>query len=145
MKSIPGLLIAAAFAALTCAVWAFLNRPAAEPPWPAHIQGFSFSPFRIGEDPTRHVMPTDAEIDSDLKLLAGKINAVRTYSVEGSLGDVAQLAERHGINVAVGAWIDDHRDTNESQLEAAVELARTHLNVMRVFIGNEVVLQGYIP
>jgi exo-beta-1,3-glucanase (GH17 family)/cellulose synthase/poly-beta-1,6-N-acetylglucosamine synthase-like glycosyltransferase len=145
MKSLPGLLIAAAFAALTCAVWAFLNRPASEPPWPAHIQGFAFSPFRTGEDPTRHVMPTDAEIDSDLKLLAGKINTVRTYSVDGSLGDVPQLAERHGINVAVGAWIDDHRDANERQLEAAIELARTHLNVMRVFVGNEVALRGDVP
>jgi len=145
MKSVPGLLIAAAFAALTCAVWAFLNRPAAEPPWPAHIQGFAFSPFRTGEDPTHHVMPTDAEIDSDLKLLAGKINTVRTYSVDGSLGDVPQLAERHGINVAVGAWIDDHRDANERQLETAIELARTHLNVMRVFVGNEVALRGDVP
>jgi exo-beta-1,3-glucanase (GH17 family)/cellulose synthase/poly-beta-1,6-N-acetylglucosamine synthase-like glycosyltransferase len=145
MKSLPGLLIAAAFAALTCAVWAFLNRPAAEPPWPAHIQGFSFSPFRMGEDPTHHLFPTDAEIDSDLKLLTGKVNTVRTYSVEGSLADVPQLAGRHGINVAVGAWIDDHRDKNERQLETAIELARTHMNVMRVFVGNEVVLQGYVP
>jgi len=145
MKSLPGLLIAAAFAALTCAVWAFLNRPAAEPPWPAHIQGFSFQPFHMGEDPTHLILPTDAEIDSDLKLLGGKINAVRTYGVNGSLADVPQLAERHGINVAVGAWIDDHRDANERQLETAIELARTHLNVMRVFVGNEVVLQGYVP
>jgi len=45
----------------------------------------------------------------------------------------------------VGAWIDDHRDANERQLETAIELARTHLNVMRVFVGNEVVLQGYVP
>jgi exo-beta-1,3-glucanase (GH17 family)/cellulose synthase/poly-beta-1,6-N-acetylglucosamine synthase-like glycosyltransferase len=145
MKSPPGLLIAAAFAALTFAFWAFLNRPAAEPPWPTRIQGFAFSPFRTGEDPTRHEMPTDAEIDSDLKLLAGKTNSVRTYSVDGSLADVPQLAERHGINVAVGAWIDDHRENNERELETAVELARTHLNVMRVFIGNEVVLRGDIP
>jgi exo-beta-1,3-glucanase (GH17 family)/cellulose synthase/poly-beta-1,6-N-acetylglucosamine synthase-like glycosyltransferase len=145
MKSLPGLLIAAAFAALTCAVWAFLNRPAAEPPWPAHIQGFSFQPIRAGEDPTRHILPTDAEIDADLKLFAGKINTVRTYGVQGSLADVPQLAERHGINVAVGAWIDDHRDSNEAQLKTAIELARTHMNVMRVFVGNEVALQGYVP
>ena len=146
MKSLPGLLIAAAFAALTCAVWASLNRPAAEPPWPPRVQGFSFSPFRMGEDPTHQLFPTDAEIDADLKLLAGnKINTVRTYSVEGPLRDIPQLAERRGINVAVGAWIDDHRDNNERQLETAIELARTHLNVMRVFVGNEVVLQGYVP
>ena len=145
MKSLPGLLIAAAFAALTCAVWAFLNRPAAEPPWPAHIQGFSFSPIRMGEDPTRHILPTDAEIDSDLKLVTGKVGTVRTYSVAGSLADIPQLAERHGINVAVGAWIDDNRDSNQAQLKTAIELARTHLNVMRVFVGNEVALQGYVP
>jgi len=145
MKSLPGLVVAAAFAALTCAVWAFLNRPAAEPPWPAHIQGFSFSPIRMGEDPTKHIYPTDAEIDADLKLVTGKVGTVRTYSVAGSLADIPQLAERHGLNVAVGAWIDDHRDTNETQLQTAIELARTHLNVMRVFVGNEVALQGYVP
>src|SRR5262244_721686 len=104
MKSLPGLLIAAAFAALTCAVWAFLNRPSAEPPWPARIQGFSFQPFHAGEDPRHLILPTDAEIDSDLKLLAGKVNTVRSYGTNGSLADIPQLAERHGINVAVGAW-----------------------------------------
>src|SRR5207237_1386620 len=59
MKALPGLLIAAAFATLTFAVWAYLNRPTAEPPWPARIQGFAFSPFRISEDPTRKELPTE--------------------------------------------------------------------------------------
>jgi len=145
MKSLPGLVVAAAFAALTCAVWAFLNRPAAEPPWPAQIQGFSFQPIRLGEDPTKHLLPTDAEIDGDLKLLTGKVKSVRTYGVQGSLADIPQLAERHGLSVAVGAWIDNHRDENTRQLETAIELARTHSNVMRVFVGNEVALQGYVP
>jgi hypothetical protein len=58
MKSLPGLLIAAVFATLTFAFWAFLNRPTLEPPWPARIQGFAFSPFRIGEDPTHKEMST---------------------------------------------------------------------------------------
>jgi exo-beta-1,3-glucanase (GH17 family)/cellulose synthase/poly-beta-1,6-N-acetylglucosamine synthase-like glycosyltransferase len=142
MKSLPGLFVAAVFATLTFAVWAFVNRPTAEPPWPPHIQGFAFSPFRANEDPTRHEMPTDAEIDSDLKLLTGKADTVRTYSVEGTLADVPQLAARHDINVALGAWIDDHRDRNDKELERTFEVARTHPNVMRVFIGNEVVLRG---
>src|SRR5580692_8403529 len=145
MKSLPGLLIAAVFATLTFAVWAFLNRPTLEPPWPNRIQGFAFSPFRIGEDPTHKEMPTDAEIDQDLQLLEGKTLAVRTYSNFGTLADVPQLAERHGINVTVGAWIDNHSDTNETELDTAIELARTHINVVRVIIGNEVVLRGDIP
>ena len=72
MKSFPSLLIAAVFATLTFAVWAYLNRPTREPPWPAVIQGFAFSPFRVNEDPTHRQMPTDAEIDSDLALLRGQ-------------------------------------------------------------------------
>src|SRR6185312_9675904 len=145
MKSLPGLLIAAAFATLTFATWAFLNRPAAEPPWPARIQGFAFSPFHANEDPTRDEMPTDAEIDSDLKLLDGKVNVIRTYSALGVLGDVPQLAARHNINVALGAWIADHHERNEHELEAAIELARTHTNVTRVIVGNEVILRGDLP
>ncbi len=142
MKTIPSLIIAAVFATLTFAVWASLNRPTREPPWPARIQGFAFSPFRANEDPTTFKMPTDAEIDADLALLEGKVNAVRTYSVGASLADVPELAERHGINVALGAWLDSHLDKNEEQLKIAIDLAGTHQNVVRVVIGNEVLLRG---
>jgi exo-beta-1,3-glucanase (GH17 family)/cellulose synthase/poly-beta-1,6-N-acetylglucosamine synthase-like glycosyltransferase len=142
MKLIGSLLIAAIFATLTFAVWAYLNRPTREPPWPPVIQGFAFSPFRASEDPTHLQMPSDAEIDADLALLEGKVNAVRTYSVDSTLADVPQLAERHGLNVALGAWIDSHRDKNEQQLRTAIDLANTHQNVVRVIIGNEVMFRG---
>src|SRR6266480_2644163 len=145
MKLLPSLLIASVFATLTFAVWAWLNRPTLEPPWPARIQGFAFSPFRADEDPTQLQMPTDAEIDSDLALLEGKVNAVRTYSVEKTLADIPELAERHDLNVALGAWIDAHRDNNELQLRTAVALASTHINVVRVIIGNEVLFRGDLP
>ncbi|HKD54610.1 MAG TPA: glycosyltransferase [Steroidobacteraceae bacterium] len=145
MKTIGSLLIAAVFASLTFAVWAYLNRPTREPPWPPRIQGFAFSPFRANEDPTRFEMPTDAEIDEDLALLEGKVNAVRTYSVGGSLADIPELAEKHGMNVALGAWLDTHRDKNEQQLQAAIDLANAHQNVVRVLIGNEVLLRGDLP
>jgi exo-beta-1,3-glucanase (GH17 family)/cellulose synthase/poly-beta-1,6-N-acetylglucosamine synthase-like glycosyltransferase len=145
MKTLGSLLIAAVFASLTFAVWAYLNRPTREPPWPARIQGFAFSPFRANEDPSHGQMPTDAEIDSDLALLEGKVNAVRTYSVEKTLADVPDLAERHDLNVALGAWLDSHHDLNEQQLQTAIELANSHQNVVRVIIGNEVIFRGDLP
>ncbi len=145
MKTLGSLLIAALFATLTFAVWAGLNRPTREPPWPAVIQGFAFSPFRANEDPTLGEMPTDAEIDSDLALLEGKVNAVRTYSVEKTLADVPELAEQHGLNVALGGWLDNHRDKNEQQLQEVIELANTHQNVVRVLLGNEVLLRNDLP
>jgi exo-beta-1,3-glucanase (GH17 family)/cellulose synthase/poly-beta-1,6-N-acetylglucosamine synthase-like glycosyltransferase len=142
MKSIPSLLILALFATLTFAVWAFLNRPTREPPWPARIQGFAFSPFRANEDPTHGQMPTDEEIDADLALLEGHVNAVRTYSVERTLADVPELAEKHDLNVALGVWLDSHLDNNEEQLQTAIDLANNHQNVVRVIVGNEVLLRG---
>jgi exo-beta-1,3-glucanase (GH17 family) len=145
MKTVGSLLIAALFATLTFAVWAYVNRPTREPPWPTRIQGFAFSPFRANEDPTRFEMPSDAEIDADLQLLEGKVNAVRTYSVGSTLAHVPELADRHDMNVALGAWLDNHRDKNEEQLKTAIELANTHSNVVRVIVGNEVLFRGELP
>jgi len=142
MKTVGSLLIAGLFATLTFAVWAYLNRPTPEPPWPKRIQGFAFSPFRASEDPTHFEMPTDTEIDADLQLLEGQVNAVRTYSVGGTLSDVPELADRHGLNVALGAWLDADRDKNEEQLRTVIDLANTHQNVVRVIIGNEVLFRG---
>ncbi|MBV6424959.1 MAG: hypothetical protein NAOJABEB_02773 [Steroidobacteraceae bacterium] len=142
---IAGILIALGFAALTFALWALWNRPTPEPPWPARIQGFAFSPFAQGQDPALQRMPSEADIDRDLALLSGKTNAVRTYSTLGSLGAVPRLADAHDINVALGAWIDSDRAANERELDGAISLARTHRNVVRVLVGNEVVLRGDVP
>ena len=142
---IAGLLIAAGFAAPTFVLWAVVNRPTPEPPWPARIQGFAFSPFARGEDPGLQHMPSEDSIDRDLALLSGKTNAVRTYSTLGSLGAVPRLADKYEINVALGAWVDANRDTSERELEGAISLARTHRNVVRVLIGNEAVLRGDVP
>ena len=42
-------LVAAVFAAITFGLWAWLNRPTAEPPWPSRVQGMAFSPFHAGQ------------------------------------------------------------------------------------------------
>jgi exo-beta-1,3-glucanase (GH17 family)/cellulose synthase/poly-beta-1,6-N-acetylglucosamine synthase-like glycosyltransferase len=142
---IAGLLIAAGFAALTFVLWAAMNRPKPEPPWPARIQGFAFSPFAQGEDPALQRLPSEDRIERDLALLAGKTNAVRTYSSLGSLSAIPRLADKYDINVALGAWIDSNRASNERELDGAISLARTHRNVVRVLIGNEVILRGDVP
>jgi exo-beta-1,3-glucanase (GH17 family)/cellulose synthase/poly-beta-1,6-N-acetylglucosamine synthase-like glycosyltransferase len=142
MKHWSSLLILAAFAALTVAAWAFANQPTPEPPWPSSIQGFSFQPYQKDQDAIDRDEPTTEQVDSDLRLLAGKTNSVRTYSTLGTLGEIPALAKRHGIKVAVGAWLDTDRERNALEVENAIDLARQHDNVVRLIIGNEVVLRG---
>jgi exo-beta-1,3-glucanase (GH17 family)/glycosyltransferase involved in cell wall biosynthesis len=137
------ILICIAIAVVSISFWALLNRPEIEPPWPDHIQGFSFSPMRAWNNPLEQNLPTAEEIDLDLQLLAGKTNAIRTYSVEGVQAQIPALALKHGLNVTLGVWIDKNLEKNEQQIETVIRLAReNYRNVIRVIIGNEVVLRG---
>lgn len=137
-----GIVVAAVFAALTFGLWAYVNRPTTEPPWPERVQGMAFSPFYSGQDPVVQVLPNEAQIDSDLRLLSGKVTAIRTYSTLKSLGHVPEIAARHQIKVAVGAWLDRRLPTNELEVQAAIRLANEHPNVIRLVIGNEAILRG---
>jgi exo-beta-1,3-glucanase (GH17 family) len=132
-------------AVLTISLWAFLNRPEEEPLWPQRIQGFSFSPMRADESPLTQHYPTEEEIDADLALLAGRTNAIRTYTVETVQGRIPALAKPHDINVAAGAWIDADLAKNEREIETLLKLSVASTNLVRLIVGNEVVLRGDIP
>lgn len=140
------IIIALAIAALTISFWALLNRPEVEPPWPEIIQGFSFSPMGIQHDPAKGILPTAEDIDADLALLKGQTHAVRTYTVEGAQGEIPVLAKKYGINVALGAWIDERLEKNELEIEQVIKIAgENRRNVVRVIVGNEVLLRKDIP
>src|SRR5579872_1892335 len=139
------LVIAASVAALTVSVWAWANQPDHEAPWPDRIQGFSFSPFYAGEDAIAHRFPTDAEIDSDLKLLSGKTDSIRTYTMESSIGDIPRLAAPYGMKVMLGAWVDSDRQKSEAQIAKLIDAANHNADVKEVLVGNEVVLTGILP
>ncbi|MCW5586210.1 MAG: glycosyltransferase [Chromatiales bacterium] len=136
------LLITLLMGALTVLLWAMVNRPDIEPPWPAKIEGFSFSPMRGEQSPVRREYPDIAQIDEDLALLAGDAHAVRTYTVEGTMGEVPRLALAHGLNVTLGAWISGQAKRNEEEIARLIKVYReSHKQVVRVIIGNETILR----
>ncbi len=139
------LLIAIAVAVVTISLWAYANQPSQHPPWPQKVKGFSFSPFQANQDAIKQILPSEAEIDADLALLAGKTHAVRTYTTDGTIAEVPRLAKKYNINVTVGAWIDDDLERNEREIAKLIEVANANRNVVRVIVGNEVVLHNYIP
>ena len=137
------LIITVLMGALAVVLWSIVNAPNNEPPWPAKIQGFSFSPMRAEHSPMRNEMPSIAQIDEDLVVVSGDAHAVRTYTVEGTLAEVPRLAGVHNLNVALGAWLDDKHEKNLEQLEKLIHVFReNHQNVVRVIIANEVLLRA---
>jgi exo-beta-1,3-glucanase (GH17 family)/cellulose synthase/poly-beta-1,6-N-acetylglucosamine synthase-like glycosyltransferase len=143
MRRSLGILIPLLIALLTVALWAVLNRPSVEPPWPTRIQGYSFSPMRADDDPTRQIYPSIAEIDEDLALLQGETHAIRTYTLDGPMQQVPRLAAAHGLNVTIGAWIGPEAEANDAELERLTAILRQwNRNVVRVMVGNEAILRG---
>lgn len=135
-------LITVVIAALTTMLWGLLNRPSDEPPWPARIQGFSFAPMRADDDPTVKRFPSVLDIDEDLALLQGDAHAVRTYTVEDTLGAIPRLAAAHGLNVTVGAWLSPDQEANNKEVDRLLEILRTGpRNIVRVMVGNETILR----
>jgi exo-beta-1,3-glucanase (GH17 family) len=67
---------------------------------------------------------------------------VRTYSVDGILGDIPPLARTHRINVALGAWLDEDRGRNAQEISSLLEVVSRARNVVRIIVGNEVLLRG---
>lgn len=136
-------LIIVAVATLTVALWAMLNRPGQEPPWPARIAGFSFSPMHMDEDPTEGRYPTIEEIAADLDLIAGRVDSVRTYTLEATLAEVPRLAGERGLKVALGVWLDADLEANERELQALLPVVgQNFAHIHRVIVGNETLLRG---
>jgi exo-beta-1,3-glucanase (GH17 family)/cellulose synthase/poly-beta-1,6-N-acetylglucosamine synthase-like glycosyltransferase len=138
-------IIAIAITALTIMAWALYNRPETEPAWPERIQGFAFAPFQAGQGPIWNSYPDVEQIEADLALLENKTHAIRSYTVEQSLGEIPRLAARHGINVALGAWVSDNHDKTMESITSMLEISVRARNVVRIIVGNEVLLRGDIP
>ena len=135
-------LIAIAIAVICFSSWAYLNQPKNEPAWPARIQGFCFSPYREGQSAVDKIMPSEAELESDMALLADKTHAIRTYTVEGVMGKIPAIAQKYGLNVTVGAWLDKNFDANEVEIQTLIKVTReNYKNVVRVIVGNETLLR----
>jgi exo-beta-1,3-glucanase (GH17 family)/cellulose synthase/poly-beta-1,6-N-acetylglucosamine synthase-like glycosyltransferase len=137
------IVIAVVVAAVTYGLLAYMNRPEIEPAWPDRIQGFSFSPMRAEHDPIVGKVATVEQIERDVALLSGKTHAIRTYTVDGPMAHVPEIAKKYDLNVALGAWIDKRLEQNAKEVENVIRIAdKNRTNVVRVLVGNEVILRG---
>src|SRR5690606_4109143 len=104
----------------------------------------SFSPFRVGQNPQQGTYPSDEEMRGDLELLSEQTDNIRTYSVDGALANIPQLAEEFGLRVTLGIWISPDLERNEREITKAIEIANTSRSVVRVVVGNEALFRAEI-
>src|SRR5471030_781216 len=76
------LVVVVAIAALFTGFCALINRPVTAPDWPEQISGFSYSPFRLGQNPQEGKYPSDDEMRQDMELMSKQTDSIRIYSVD---------------------------------------------------------------
>ncbi|WP_046270742.1 glycosyltransferase [Pseudomonas syringae] len=112
------------------------------PDWPENIPGVSYSPFRPGQSPYTHLYPTREQITEDLLLIRPFTRHIRTYSVEGTLACIPEIAEALGMSVTLGVWITWDEKHNDRDLLTGVDLANRFSSVQRLLIGHEALLRN---
>jgi exo-beta-1,3-glucanase (GH17 family)/cellulose synthase/poly-beta-1,6-N-acetylglucosamine synthase-like glycosyltransferase len=132
-----GLLIAATFG-----MWEVSNRPVDEPLWSGKMSGFAYSPIRPGQAPGLDAFPTEAEIEADIAIIARHGQALRTYSIDGTLARIPAIAGSYELDVIVGVWLDGDLAGNRDRLDRLQALVPDNPNVAGVIVGNETLLSG---
>ncbi len=125
----------------TLAAWALVERPTAPPDFTGEVAGLAFSPFGRGQSPEEGGYPDRAQIRADLLRAAELTGRLRTYTVQGVLGDIPGLAADLPLRLTLGAWLDRNPEHNAAELARLVDDARAHRNVERVLVGNETLLR----
>ena len=126
---------------LNITIWSVLNRPQSSKGWEGVMKGITFTPLREHHDPKKGILPTQEELEEDLRLLAGQTQAIRTYTVEEGHERLPELAAKYGLNVTVGAWIGSDKVRNQREIDKLIQTGQKYRNVVRTIVGNEALLR----
>ncbi|NJA04518.1 MULTISPECIES: glycosyltransferase [unclassified Methylomonas] len=124
--------------AVNLGIWSYINNPLKIPSWNKTMMGLTFSPMRRDSNPREGKYPTQEQIAEDINLLSDKAHSIRTYTALEGMEVVPELAAKNGLNLAMGAWIDDDREKNRREIEALIQLSNQYPKaIVRTLVGNE--------
>ncbi len=124
--------------------WASRDYTVVAPDWDGQVRGIAYNPshlFRASDQ--LHVAPE--RIDHDLAQLAHVTGHIRTYTVDGGMDKVPEIARRYGLIVSLGIWISPDLAKNDEQIDLAIKTALANRRVIdRIIVGNETQLVGSV-
>ena len=124
--------------------WTSRDYTVSAPEWDGQVRGIAYSPSRqFNINDQKHITP--AHIARDLAQLSHLTSRIRTYTVDGGMDKVPEIARRYGMTVSLGIWISPDMEKNEQQIALAIRTALANRRTIdRVIVGNETQLFGYV-
>lgn len=137
------LAITVLFICISMATQAWISRPVSVPDGTMTLQSLSFNPVGRWGNPESTWRTTSEKIEADLRRISTLTSRVRLYTLDYGLDQVPAMAERLGMRVTLGVWVDPKDMTRtRREMEAAVRLAREYPHVVdNIIVGNEVILR----
>lgn len=124
--------------------WTSRDYTVVAPEWDGQVRGIAYSPSRLFTERQSKRIPAE-RIDRDLAQLSKLTGRVRTYTVDGGMERVPEIARRYGMTVSLGIWISADLEKNEKEIELAIRTALANRRTIdRVIVGNETQLFGYV-
>ncbi|HEX4410610.1 MAG TPA: glycosyltransferase [Xanthobacteraceae bacterium] len=133
--------VLALVACVHAGMWALLRPQLTAPDYNGQLASVSYTPFAKVSHPDSGERPTVEQIRADLKAIAPYTRAIRLYSSTGGAEMVPPIAAEFGLKVTLGIWLDKHKDRNEREIRAALDLVRHNGNINAIVVGNETLLR----
>ena len=124
------------------AVWSLVNQSVSERAWSGVISGLSYSGYQAGDAEHKS---SDTDLERDMAALEGKTARIRIYGVGDGLDRIVAAAERHNIDVNLGAWVSRDAGASAEEVRKAIDVVHAHPNVKRLIVGNESLLREDLP
>jgi cellulose synthase/poly-beta-1,6-N-acetylglucosamine synthase-like glycosyltransferase/exo-beta-1,3-glucanase (GH17 family) len=124
--------------------WTSRDYTVVAPEWDGQVRGIAYNPSHLFTMRQTRNVPRE-RIERDLAQLSRLTSRVRTYTVDGGMDKVPEIARRYGMTVSLGIWISPDLAKNEEQLELGIRTALANRRTVdRVIVGNETQLEGFV-
>lgn len=110
------------------------------------LAGVGYSPFRNGQSPNTGKYPTLNQISSDLTNIVRNIaGEIRTFGMDGTIGDIPMLCATYNINCYPCAWLDsDYPSDTMQELSSIIAVGNAGYPTTKGLIVGSEALQGGI-
>src|ERR1700744_3894923 len=127
VRTIPGgtLRIAIALTLVvgaTVLFWASRDYEVIAPNWDGLVRGIAYEPSHLYSSSDREEISPE-RLDRDMQQLSQITTHIRTYTVDGGMDKVPEIARRYGMTVSLGIWRDDEIDQTENGIELGIKTA----------------------
>ena len=102
--------------------WTSRDYTVVAPEWDGQVRGIAYSPSRLFTERQSKKVPAE-RIDRDLAQLSKLTGRIRTYTVDGGMDKVPEIARRYGMTVSLGIWISADLEKNDAEIELGIRTA----------------------